>query len=84
YFNATNFDATLSDEIKSTWYYKLAPGKSMTRAISLSGYDSLPTGEVSASFHFPGSYNLKEGEWKKSDGRIWIGIFRVEKELNLR
>jgi len=82
-YNSTNLESTASDKILSEWYHKLNPGESITRSVTLKGYESLPTGKVKASFSFPGAYYLNEGEWKKSDGRIWIGDFRVEKELTL-
>jgi hypothetical protein len=83
YYWPQDFTTTASDGINSGWYYKLLPGKSMTRKVIQDGYQNLPTGKVKASFSFPGAYYLKEKEWKKSDGRIWIGDFRVEKELTL-
>jgi len=43
---------------------------------------SIPSGKVKCSFSFPGS-NMKSGEWKKSDGRVWIGDYYVEKELEI-
>jgi hypothetical protein len=84
YYWPNDFDVIASENIRPSWYYKLYPGKSMERTVSQNGYISLPTGEVIANFNFPG-VNLKEkGEWKKSDGRIWMGNFRTEKELTLK
>jgi len=73
YYYPYNFETTASNAIASDWYYKLHPGKSISRTVQMEGYQSLPSGEVEASFNFPGA-NLKQtGSWKKSDGRIWIG-----------
>lgn len=82
-YNSSNLESTASDKILSNWYFKLTPGEAITRTVTLKGFDSLPTGDVKARFHFPGAYYLKEGEWKKSDGRLWIGSLWVEQELNL-
>jgi len=81
YFWPNDFDSTPSDKINLSWYHKLAPGSSVTRTVSQNGYTNLPTGEVKASFVFPGASLKKSGEWRKSDGRIWLGEFWVEKEL---
>ena len=71
-----------SSEIKGSWYYNLAPQKSMVRTITLDGYSNLPTGEVHFHFSFPGS-NVDAGEWKKSDGRIWLGNKFIEGDVKL-
>lgn len=84
YYWAHDFETTASENIKSSWYYKLSPGKSVSRTVTLKGYDSLPTGEVTANFSFPGANIKTSGEWRKYDGRIWIGDFRVETELTLQ
>ena len=84
YYWAQDFETTASDKISSDWYVKLLPGNSISRTIILEGYQSLPTGQVKAFFSFPGAYHLKAKEWKKPDGRIWIGDFRVEKEMTLQ
>jgi hypothetical protein len=81
---AEDFETTASDYIKSSWYYKLSPGKSITRTVTLKGYNSLPTGLVTASFNFPGASIKTSGEWRKYDGRIWLGSFRIKKELTLK
>lgn len=84
YYWANDFDVTASESIKASWYYKLAPGKSMVRTVKQNGYSSLPTGEVEASFRFPGANIKNPGEWRKPDGRVWLGSFRTEKEMKLR
>lgn len=71
-----------SPEIKNSWYFRLAPHKSMVRTIRLDGYSNLPTGEVHFYFSFPGS-SVGAGEWKKSDGRIWLGGKFIEGDINL-
>lgn len=82
YFSAQNIDNIPSENIDSRWYYKLAPGKSISRTVKQGGYTDLPSGKVIATFSFPGA-KVQKGEWQKNDGRIWIGNFRVEKELEL-
>lgn len=85
--NSTSYfsqDQSISvPEVKSSWYTKLAPQKSMERTITLSGFTDLPTGSVQYSFSFPGS-QVSTGEWKKSDGRIWLGSKFIQGEINLR
>ncbi len=83
YYYAEDKDVTSVKNFNSSWYYKLAPGQTITRTVILEGFSSLPSGEVKCHFSFPG-LNLKNNEWEKSDGRIWLGNFRVEKEMNLR
>jgi hypothetical protein len=83
YYSADNFDYTPSEKIDVEWYFKLAPGKSMTRTVKLNGYHSLPSGTVTATFNFPGA-RIKKGEWQKNDGRIWMGSFMVKKEMELK
>ncbi|HSO85311.1 MAG TPA: hypothetical protein VLQ91_02080 [Draconibacterium sp.] len=78
--NQVNYSAF--DKVPDIWYFKLHPGEKMTRTVELSNFASLPSGKVKCSFSFPGS-NMKSGEWKKSDGRIWIGDYYAEKELML-
>lgn len=84
YYWAEDFNTAASDKIKSSWYYKLSPGRSITRIVTLNGFKNLPVGEVTASFSFPGAPVKTPGGWKKSDGRIWLGDFRVEQKLSLR
>ena len=83
YFHAEDFETTASDFIRQHWYARLVPGKSMTRTVTLGGYKPLPSGDVTARFSFPGNNRLDAGEWKQSDGRIWVGNFNAEAELNL-
>ncbi|MEN8117778.1 MAG: hypothetical protein ABFS16_12405, partial [Bacteroidota bacterium] len=54
-YYADDFETTSSDKISSNWYFRLSPGKSITRTVELNGYTSLPTGTVKASFRFPGA-----------------------------
>lgn len=83
-YHSTNLEFIASEKILSNWYFKLAPGKSITRKVTLGGFVSLPTGDVRAKFHFPGAHYLKEKEWKKSDGRIWIGDYLAETEITIQ
>ena len=76
-------EKTASSEIKSSWYYKLRPQKSMVRTITLGGYSDLPEGNVHFYFTFPGA-NINDGEWKKPDGRIWLGSKFVEGDIDLK
>ncbi|QGY43621.1 hypothetical protein GM418_08085 [Maribellus comscasis] len=71
-----------SPEIRSNWYYKLVPGKSITRTISRGGFSDLPSGNVHFYFSFPGA-NVDAGEWKKADGRIWLGNKYIEGDISL-
>jgi len=68
--------------VPASWYYKLQPGRRITRTVELSGFALLPSGNVNCRFSFPGSI-IKSGEWKKYDGRIWLGDYFVEKEIEL-
>ncbi len=83
YYPAENFSSTPSEKIESTWYFKLAPGKSVTRTVQLEGFRQIPSGTVKATFYFPGA-TLKRGEWQKADGRVWLGSFKAENEFSLR
>jgi len=80
YYFPNQVNHTAFDKVQDSWYFKLRPGEKMTRNVELSNFPSLPSGKVKCSFSFPGS-NMKSVEWKKSDGRIWIGDYYVEKEL---
>jgi hypothetical protein len=84
YFHAEDFETTASDKILPRWYTRLVPGKSMTRTVTLGGFKPLPSGNVTARFSFPGDNRLDAGEWKKNDGRIWVGTFNAEAELVIR
>ena len=70
------------EKVPESWYYKLKPGQKINRTVELAGFTSLPSGKLNCRFSFPGSI-IKAGEWKKSDGRIWLGDFFVEKEMEL-
>lgn len=84
YFWPNSLDATRSEKINSNWYVKLSPGKSISRKVQLAGFTKLPTGNVEATFHFPGAKLTKTGSWKKPDGRIWLGDIHAKSELTLR
>lgn len=78
YFYASGFETEAIEEMKDDWYYKLKPMESITRTMQITGYPTIPTGQVKATFRFPGAYHLETGEWMKPDGRIWIGEYRAE------
>lgn len=78
-----NNENTATEKIESGWYYKLRPGESMTRTARAGGFQHLPSGTVTCYFAFPGA-KVETGEWKKHNGRIWLGNIRVEKEMNLK
>jgi len=82
YYFPNQVNHTPFDKVQDSWYFKLHPGEKMTREVQLSNFPSIPSGKVKCSFSFPGS-TLKSGEWKKSDGRVWIGDFYTEKELEI-
>lgn len=82
YYFPNPVNHTAFDKVQDSWYFKLRPGSTMTRNVELSNFPLLPSGKVKCSFSFPGS-NMKSGSWKKTDGRIWIGDYYVEKELEL-
>ena len=82
YFSPENFSFTATEEILPEWYYALKPSESIIRTIRLDGYPVMPSGKVTASFHFPGQPE-KLKYWKKQDGRIWLGSYHLEKELIL-
>jgi len=84
YFWPNDFATKESDKINANWYYKLKPGESIQRSVKMDGYTNLPTGRVTASFQFPGAHYLKSREWKKPDGRIWIGSYLTENEITIR
>jgi hypothetical protein len=78
----SEIESIASDEIKTSWYYMLGPQKSMDRTVELNGFTNLPTGNVHFRFSFPGS-KVEKGEWKKSDGRIWLGQKYIEGDFEL-
>lgn len=82
YYFPNQVNHTAFDQVQDSWYFKLYPGEKMTRNVELSNFTSLPSGKVKCSFSFPGT-NIKSGEWKKPEGRIWIGDYYVEKELEI-
>jgi hypothetical protein len=82
YYFPNQVDYTAFDKVQDSWYFKLHPGEKMTRNVELSDFPALPSGKVKCSFSFPGS-KIKSGEWKKPDGRVWIGDYYVEKELTI-
>lgn len=79
-----DFETKESEKFSSKWYYKLKPGESITRTVKMGGYTNLPSGKVKAKFQFPGAHHLSAGEWKKPDGRIWIGSFATEEEITIQ
>jgi hypothetical protein len=81
YYFSDNPGYTASSKILSDWYYRLAPGKSITRTVELGGFKTLPPGTFTCNFSFPGS-SLKAGEWKMQDGYIWLGDFYVKKDFS--
>ncbi len=82
YYFPNQVNNTAFDKVQDSWYCKLKPGEKMTRNVELSNFPSIPSGKVKCSFSFPGS-NMNSGDWKKSGGRIWIGDYYVEKELEI-
>lgn len=74
---------TSFDSFSDTWYFKLRPGQSMVRTITQKGYSCLQTGSFTFRFTFPGA-NIKTGEWKKADGRVWTGNFSMEKNFSIK
>lgn len=76
----SNSESIRTDAIKNEWYVKLHPGESLTRTLTQDGFQFLPAGDVTCTFVFPGS-KVGKGEWLKTDGRIWLGNFKVEKQL---
>uniref|UniRef100_UPI003216AE35 hypothetical protein n=1 Tax=uncultured Draconibacterium sp. TaxID=1573823 RepID=UPI003216AE35 len=83
YYFPQNFTSIATEKIAANWYVKLSPGATVTRTVTIDGFDSLPTGSVKATFSFPGGHIKESGQWKKPDGRIWLGQFVTEKELNI-
>jgi hypothetical protein len=81
YYFPDNLNNTPSDKILTDWYYRLMPGRSITRTVELGGFKTLPSGTVSCTFSFPGS-SLKSGEWKMKDGWIWLGDYYIRKEIS--
>jgi hypothetical protein len=73
-------DHTSFETFSDSWFYKLQPGQKMTRTVERSGFSCNLSGKVKCSFSFPGA-TIKTGDWKKSDGRVWLGSYFVEKEL---
>lgn len=84
YFQPEDLQSTPSETIHSNWYYKLLPGRSVTRTVKSEAYHNLPQGKVNAHFSFPGpASTIKSGQWKKSDGRIWLGYLFTSTEIDL-
>jgi len=83
YYFPENIQNTSFETVPDSWYFKLYPSQKMTRTVELSGFSSLPSGNVKCWFSFPGSM-IKAGEWKKKDGRIWLGDYFVEKEMEFK
>lgn len=83
YYFPENTQHTSFKTVPDSWYLKLRPGQKMERTVELSGFSTLPTGTVKCWFSFPGSI-IKSGEWKKPDGRIWLGDHFIEQEIELR
>lgn len=71
-------------EFNENWYYKLKPGEKITRIFERQGFNPLPTGKVGVFFSFPGAPVKKSGEWKKKDGRLWLGDYFIESELTIQ
>jgi hypothetical protein len=82
YYFHENTQHTSFKTVPDNWYFRLPPGQKMERTVELTGFSTLPTGTVKCWFSFPGSI-IKSGEWKKPDGRIWLGDYFVEKEMEL-
>lgn len=66
------------------WYYKLKPGEKISRSIVKNDFNSIPTGNATFNFTFPGSPVTATGSWVKSGGRVWIGRYSVTTGLNIK
>ena len=82
-FYYPNNKSLAKEQIQPGWYKKLRPGEWMTRTAVSTGFTSLPTGSVTCFFTFPGS-RVETGNWKKHDGRIWLGRLPMGKEMRLK
>lgn len=86
FFSGNNYcysnlsEHTSFESFSENWFYKLKPGQKMTRTVEQNGFSCVLPGKVKCSFSFPGAL-IKTGEWKKPDGRVWLGNYIVEKEL---
>lgn len=76
-------DHTSFETFSESWYYKLKSGQKMTRTVEQNGFSCVLSGKVNFRFSFPGAL-IKTGDWKKSDGRVWLGNYYVEKELEFQ
>lgn len=87
--NNTNYfpsqiEHTACEKVEDQWYFKLRPKQIMTRSVELSNFPEIPDGRIKCRFSFPGSMIKRSGEWKKSDGRVWLGEYFVEEELTIK
>jgi hypothetical protein len=73
-------DHTAFETFSESWFYKLQPGRKMTRTLEQSGFSCSFSGKAKCSFSFPGA-TIKTGDWVKTGGRVWQGSYYVEKEL---
>ena len=71
-----------SGGILKEWFETLKPGESIIRSVELTGFAELPSGLVKCRFSFPG-HHPKNVSWKNSNGRYWLGDYRITKELIL-
>ena len=84
YYFPSEIENTAFEKVDNNWYFKLRPKQTMTRSVELTNFPEVPEGKIKCRFSFPGSMIKKSGDWKKSDGRVWLGEFFVEKELELK
>lgn len=86
FFSGNNYcysnlsEHTPFETFSENWYFKLKPGQKMTRTVVQNGFSCVLPGKVKCSFSFPGA-TIKTGDWKKTDGRVWLGNYFVEEEL---
>jgi hypothetical protein len=73
-------DHTPFETFSNSWFYQLQPGQRITRTVEQNGFSCVLSGKINCRFSFPGA-TIKTGDWKKIDGRVWLGDFFVEKEL---
>jgi hypothetical protein len=55
------------------WFFKLAPGESISRTVLLSGYPEITADTYRCQFKYSGPGMISKQDRNRPDGRIWMG-----------
>jgi hypothetical protein len=65
-------------EWQKSWYTALSPGESLTRTVTQTDFNRVPSGQYSCGLIFGGENNIEKADRDRGDGLIWMGEVAVE------